>query len=126
MTITNSQEIQDALNFVRTRTRGVCGDRFTFQTVWNFSADGINEEVYLVSAVIDIDTERVCETYIFPCFDDDGTHFSGFEVYSSPDFKGTQHDHKLMLGEYLHACGDEHRNKQREIGRNFENLIQSS
>ena len=117
----------DSIHLVRVRERTVTKDnRFVFQTVWNFSADGINEEVYIVSAVVSIDSESVCETFIFPARDDQGNDFNACEVFSSPDFKGKTHDHKYMLGEYLKRCDNEQREESRFNAENFENLFCTS
>jgi len=124
---TNPTIEYDSIHLVRVRERTVTKDnRFVFQTVWNFSSDGINEEVYIVSAVVSIDSESVCETFIFPARDDQGNDFNALEVYSSPDFKGKTHDHKFMLGEYLSKCELEQREEQRKSSENFENLFCTS
>ena len=113
----------DQLKFVRTRNRMIEDDRFLFQTVWNFSDDGINEEVYIVSAVVSVTNERLCETYVFPALDANGNDFSGNEVFTSSDFKGHHHDHKLLLGEYLQKCAREQRNESRKCGVSLEHFF---
>ena len=117
----------ESLTLVRERERTVTkDDRFVFQTVWTFSADGINEEVYIVSAVVSTVGESVCETFIFPARDAQGNDFSALEVFSSPDFKGKTHDHKCMLAEYLMRCTAEQREESRFDAEDFENLFCTS
>ena len=84
----------DQLNLVRTRNRQITTDnRFIFQTVWSFSPDGINTETYVVSAVVTIPDESICETYVFPARDEYGEYHSYAEVHSSPHFLGHHSDH---------------------------------
>ena len=123
---TNPTIEYDSIHLVRERNRQIIDDRFVFQTVWTYTADGINEEVYIVSAVVRIDTESICETFIFPARDRNGDDFVALEVYSSPDFKGKTYDHKFMLGEYLKRCDAEQRESSRFDAENFENLFCTS
>ena len=116
----------DQLNLVRTRNREIFDDRFVFQTVWNFSEDGINEEVYIVSAVVSIKSESVCETFIFPARDNNGDDFSAGEVYSSPHFLGHHSDHKLLVGGYLRECAQDQRDESRQWRENLESLFRTS
>jgi len=116
----------DQLSLVRTRNREIFDDRFLFQTVWSFSPDGINTETYVVSAVVTIENESICETYVFPARDENGEYHSYAEVYSSPHFLGHHSDHKLLIGEYLRKCAREQRDESREYGEKMENLFGSS
>ena len=95
----------DQIKFVRTRNRKLVEEtsyqKFLFQTVWSFTPDGINTETYVVSAVVSIDDERFCETYVFPATDENGDDFHGGEVYSSHRFLARQDEHRRLLREYL-------------------------
>ena len=115
----------DQLSLVRERNRQITADnRFIFQTVWSFSLDGINTETYVVSAVVTIEDESICETYVFPARDENGEFHSYGEVHSSPHFLGHHSDHKLLVGEYLRECAqDQHDRQWRE---NLENLSRTS
>ena len=116
----------DQLNLVRTRNRQITTDnRFIFQTVWSFSPDGINTETYVVSAVVSIEDESICETYVFPARDENGEYHSYAEVWSSPHFLGHHNDHKLLVGEFLRKCAqDQH--DQSTCGETLENLSRTS
>ena len=120
----------DQLKLVRTRNRKLIEEgtyqKFLFQTVWSFSPDGINTETYVVSAVVSIENESVCETFVFPATDENGDDFYGLEVWNSPHFMGHHHDHKLLLGEYLRKCAQEQRDHIRETSEKLENLFSSS
>ena len=122
MTTTTEQ-----LKLVRTRNRKLIEEgtyqKFLFQTVWSFSPDGINTETYVVSAVVSVENESTCETFVFPATDENGDDFYGLEVWSSPHFMGHHNDHKLLLGEYLRRCAQEQRNEARETLEKFENLF---
>ena len=117
----------DQIKFVRTRNRKLIEEgtyqKFLFQTVWSFSPDGINTETYVVSAVVSVENESTCETFVFPATDENGDDFYGLEVWSSPHFMGHHNDHKLLLGEYLRRCAQEQRNEARETLEKFENLF---
>ena len=93
------------IKFVRTRNRKLIEEgtyqKFLFQTVWSFTADGINTETYVVSAVVSVDDERLCETFIFPATDENGDDFHGGEVYSSHRFLARQDEHRRGLQKYL-------------------------
>ena len=95
----------DQLKLVRTRNRKLIEEgtyqKFLFQTVWSFTADGINTETYVVSAVVSVDDERLCETFIFPATDENGDDFHGGEVYSSHRFLARQDEHRRGLQKYL-------------------------
>ena len=95
----------DDIKFVRTRNRTLIEEgtyqKFLFQTVWSFSPDGINTETYVVSAVMSIENERICETFVFPATDENGDDFSGFECWSTHQFLARQDDHRGLLWEYL-------------------------
>tara|TARA_R110002124_G_scaffold159240_1_gene326421 strand:+ start:98 stop:424 length:327 start_codon:yes stop_codon:yes gene_type:complete len=91
----------DDIKFVRTRMRDTTDGKFVFQTVWSFSPDGINTETYMVSAVVSIADESICETYVFPTRDENGDDFSGFECWSTHQFLARQDDHRGLLWEYL-------------------------
>ena len=123
---TNPTIEYDSIHLVRERNRQIIDDRFVFQTVWTYTADGINEEVYIVSAVVSTVGESVCETFIFPARDAQGNDFNALEVFSSPDFKGKTHDHKCMLAEYLMRCDAEQRKESRFDAEDFENLFCTS
>ena len=115
----------DQLSLVRTRNREIFDDRFLFQTVWSFSPDGINTETYVVSAVVTIPDESICETYVFPSRDENGEFHSYAEVWSSPHFLGHHNDHKLLVGEFLRKCAqDQH--DQSTCGETLENLSRTS
>ena len=93
------------IKYVRTRNRKLVEEasyqKSLFQTVWNFSPDGINTETYVVSAVMSVDDERLCETYVFPATDENGDDFSGFECWSSHRFLARRDEHRRLLWEYL-------------------------
>ena len=93
------------IKYVRTRNRKLVEEasyqKSLFQTVWNFSPDGINTETYVVSAVMSVDDERLCETYVFPATDENGDDFHGGEVYSSHRFLARRDEHRRLLWEYL-------------------------
>ena len=116
----------DQLNLVRTRNREIFDDRFLFQTVWSFSEDGINTETYVVSAVVSIPDESICETYVFPARDENGEYHSYAEVHSSPHFLGHHSDHKLLVGEYLRECAQNQRDESRQWRENLESLFRTS
>jgi len=123
----------DQLKLVRTRTRKLIDDpisgdnyKFIFQTVWSFSPDGINTETYVVSAVVTIEDESICETYVFPSRDEYGEYHSYAEVWSSPHFLGHHSDHKLLIGEFLRKCAQDQRDEARQCGETLENLSRTS
>ena len=93
------------IKFVRTRNRKLIEEgtyqKFLFQTVWSFSPDGINTETYVVSAVMSVDDERLCESYVFPATDENGDDFSGCECWSTHHFLARRNDHRDLLSEYL-------------------------
>jgi len=91
----------DDINFVRTRMRDTPNEKFVFQTVWNFSPDGIDPKTYVVSAVVSIEDDRICETFVFPATDENGDDFSGCECWSTHQFLARQDDHRGLLWEYL-------------------------
>ncbi len=91
----------DDIKFVRTRMRDTPNEKFVFQTVWSFSPDGINPKTYVVSAVMSIENERICETYVFPTRDENGDDFSGCECWSTRQFLTRQDEHRGLLWEYL-------------------------
>ena len=91
----------DDIKFVRTRMRETINEKFVFQTVWSFSPDGINTETYVVSAVVSIEEQYLCETYVFRAMDENGDDFYGVEVFSSHHFLARQSEHRGLLWEYL-------------------------
>ena len=100
MTITTDQ-----IKFVRTRNRKLIEEgtyqKFLFQTVWSFTPGETDTETYVVSAVMSIEDDRLCETYVFPATDENGDDFSGCEVFSSHRFLADDLDHRGLLWEYL-------------------------
>jgi hypothetical protein len=120
----------DQLKLVRTRERRIIPQgslsKFLFQTVWSFTPDGINTETYVVSAVVSIEDESTCETFVFPATDENGDDFSGFECWSSPHFMGHHDDHRILLGEYLRKCAQEQRDHTRETSEKLENLFSTT
>ena len=116
----------DQLKLVRTRMRKLIDDhKFIFQTVWSFSPDGINTETYVVSAVVTIEDESICETYVFPSRDENGEYHSYAEVWSSPYFMGHHIDHKHLVGEFLRKCAQDQHDLA-TCGTTFENLSRTS
>ena len=116
----------DQLKLVRTRMREITNGKFVFQTVWSFSPDGINPETYVVSAVVSIDDESICETFVFPGRDENGDDFTGFECWSSPHFMGHHDDHKILLGDYLRKCAQEQRDHTRETSEKLEDSFSTT
>ena len=116
----------DQLKLVRTRMREITNGKFVFQTVWSFSPDGINTETYVVSAVVSIEDESICETFVFPAGDENGDDFSGFECWSSPHFMGHHDDHKILLGDYLRKCAQEQRDHTRETSEKLEDSFSTT
>ena len=116
----------DQLKLVRTRMREITNGKFVFQTVWSFSPDGINTETYVVSAVVSIDDESICETFVFPGRDENGDDFSGFECWSSPHFMGHHDDHRILLGDYLRKCAQEQRDHTRETSEKLEDSFSTT
>ena len=125
MTTTTEQ-----LKLVRTRNRKLIEEgkyqKFLFQTVWSFSPDGINTETYVVSAVMSIENERICETFVFPATDENGDDFYGGEVWSSHHFLARQDDHSRLLGDYLRKCAQEQRNETKKTSEKLENLFSTT
>ena len=125
MTTTTEQ-----LKLVRTRNRTLIEEgtyqKFLFQTVWSFSPDGINTETYVVSAVMSIEDERICETYVFPARDENGDDFYSAEVWSSHHFLARQDDHRGLLSQYLMKCELEQRNKTKKTLEKLENLFSTT
>ena len=117
----------DQIKFVRTRNRTLIEEgtyqKFLFQTVWSFSPDGINTETYVVSAVMSIEDERTCETYVFPATDENGDDFYGLEVWSTHHFRARQDDHRGLLSQYLMKCDLEQRNETKKTSEKLENLF---
>ena len=95
----------DQIKFVRTRNRKLVEEasfqKFLFQTVWSFTPGETDTETYVVSAVISIEDDRLCETYVFPATDENGDDFSGCEVFSTRRFLADDLDHRGLLWEYL-------------------------
>jgi len=92
----------DDIKFVRTRMRDTFNGNFMFQTVWSFTPDGINTETYVVSAVVSIEDESLCETFVFPATDETGlAAASRFECWSTHQFLARQDEHRGLLWEYL-------------------------
>ena len=116
----------DQLKLVRTRMREITNGKFVFQTVWSFSPDGINPETYVVSAVVSIDDESICETFVFPARDENGDDFSGFECWSSPHFMGHHDDHKILLGDYLRKCAQGEPDHTRESLEKLDKLFSTT
>ena len=115
------------IKFVRTRKRYHSDDdRCVYQTVWNFSPDGINTESYVVSAVVSSDSGDLCETYIFPSQDESGENFHAGEVFSSHRYLARQDEHRRLLWNYLDKCEYEQREKMRENLEKFEDTITST
>ena len=121
--MTNIKDIK----FVRTRKRYHSDDdRCVYQTVWNFSPDGINTESYVVSAVVSSDSGDLCETYIFPSRDESGDDFYGGEVFTSHRYLARQDEHRRLLWKYLDKCEYEQREEMRENLKKFEDTITST
>ena len=116
----------DQLKLVRTRMREITNGKFVFQTVWSFSPDGINTETYVVSAVVSIEDESICETFVFPARDENGDDFSEFECWSSPHFMGHHDDHRILLGDYLRKCAQEQRDHTRETSEKLEDSFSTT
>ena len=122
MTTTTEQ-----LKLVRTRNRKLIEEgtyqKFLFQTVWSFTPGETDTETYVVSAVMSIEDERTCETFVFPATNENGDDFSGFECWSSHHFLARQDDHRILLGDYLRKCAQEQRNETKKTSEKLENLF---
>ena len=118
------------IKFVRTRNRKLVEEgtyqKSLFQTVWNFSPDGINTETYVVSAVMSIEDQRLCETFVFPAMDENGDDFYGGEVFSSHRYLARRDEHRRLLWNYLDKNDHDQRQEMRENLEKFENYISST
>jgi len=93
------------IKYIRTRNRKIIEEgtyqKSLFQTVWNFSRDGNNTETFVVSAVMSIEDQHLCETYVFRAMDENGDDFYGVEVFSSHLYLARRDEHRGLLWEYL-------------------------